>query len=66
MGENSKNIENEYIKKLQDYAKKYKNDNEELHIYCDETLLSFLEQIGYNKIVEEYKQIKNENLFWYA
>lgn len=62
----SDNLEEQYVSELQELYQKYKNDNEELHILCDECLLDFLEDKGFHKIVKQYREIKEKNMFWYA
>lgn len=66
MEEKIDNLEEHYVSKLQKLYQKYKNDNEELHILCDESLLNFLEDKGFHKIVKQYREIKEKNIFWYA
>lgn len=66
MSKVDKNLENEYIEELEKNEKLMKNDNEGLHMYCDETLLDLLEDLGYKKIVKKYREIKERNIFWYA
>ena len=39
-------------------------DEEELHIKMDKVLIKLLRDLGYEKIVKEYK--KAEKHFWYA
>lgn len=66
MSKVDKNLENKYIEELEKNEKLMKNDEEELHIYCDEILLDLLEDLGYKKVVKKYEEIKERNIFWYA
>lgn len=66
MKRKKKEIEDEYLEKLEKNEKLMKNDEEELHIYCDEILLDLLEDLGYKKVVKKYEEIKERNIFWYA
>lgn len=65
MKRKKKEIEDEYLEELEYNVKLIGNDNEALHIYCDETILGLLKELGYKKIVKEYNKIKNKNRFWY-
>lgn len=59
-------LEDKYIKKMQETYKDYKNDQEYLHIKYDDYLLRFLEEKGFHKIVKQFENIDEEVGFWYA
>lgn len=63
---NTKELEKQYINKMEKIHKKYNHDNETLHILYDNCLLCFLKEIGYNDLANQYKKIQTENIFWYS
>lgn len=60
------NLEEKYVEKLKEIEKKYKDDNEKFHYCYDELILEFLEEKGFTKIVEQFKETRRRNIFWYA
>lgn len=66
MKSKKKEIENEYLKELEHNVEIVGDDNEALHIYCDETILDLLEKLGYEKVVKKYNEIRDKIIFWYA
>lgn len=62
----NKEIEEKYIKKLNDIKENHKKgyDNEVIHGQFDEVLIELLNELGYKKITEIYEE-ESEN-FWYA
>lgn len=63
---NIKDIKNKYLKEEKNaYFGKYCcSDEEELHKQLDNELINLLEELGYQEVVNEYKEAKD--YFWYS
>ena len=62
----NKEIEEKYIKKLNDIKESHKKyyDNEVIHRQFDKVLIELLNELGYKKTTEIYE--KESKKFWYA
>ena len=61
----NKEIEQKYLKMIEELNKKYEYMDEECyHADFDELIKKFIKDLGYEKIANEYE--KAEANFWYA
>ena len=57
-------IINKEIKKSEKGIEEWCDDNENLHVVCDEILKEFIKELGYKKIIKKYEEA--QHYFWYA
>lgn len=57
-----RDIEKEYLEKMEEINQKFGGDPETAHSVADDLLVKLLKELGFEKLVKEYKNVPK----WYS